>query len=1380
MDIEPKNDELWGFIARCAYAGLIMYLVLLVLAFIKDLLRKSKWFSRYTATKGSPYSPLGWHRRYLRRYRNTNVFYYVELLRFLLNGTVCVLYIIGTYRRSVPEYITIFYRVAAAFFIADILFILWTEDSAITRTLTVVFILEAFSIPSLIITEGPNAYLNFSFLRSVQTYVAFDRLERRAIVHLFSTRRLIGKLALQCVTLFYTLAAGIQLLEVPGDLLSTEFRAEWDAFGDWNFFNAVYFIIVTLSTVGYGDFSPSTVQGRIYTILIIIIGIVIFTSVIGELVEQSSRGRGSGSFVKNPDVRHVIVTGTPTLSDLTLFVAEFYTDIRDSNADAKIVVLVENPTWTDTEWYQRIARNQFLQTHLQYLIGSPRNPGDLQRARIGMADAVFFLTSPSVGEEPTLQDTSTVMNILAVRNMRTDVPIYAQTLLEKSNLQTDVALRTPTSFVGKETFTRDSKLMRKGSSYLGLFHQVLKNEFEHLPRAHKREGREEFMEVLRHHGDHQQKDERLGSSFIINDLDRSQLVCLQEIHMALMSGNMRVNGLGTLLSNMYLDVPVEKPAPTDPAWISEYHLGATCSLGYAVIPDVLDGVAVRDVSMEMFHLGLVPVALTNPRHIEMTPILATEEVFRGGDIGMFLTYHEQRYIGAALHLVAERFRAGRMRHFLHAHASSDAISGGGLLSDRAGAAKGPFAVSPIAGFSPLSRFSEQFRTRFPSVDIFDDLGKKGENRNSRGAAEYCGVPETITGHVIIAMEADTPSSNLALFLTGLWRQENRRCLRNAKKRKVVVIHPNIKDDMREDFVNFEGRHIFFVEGSPASCRSWARASLKTAKSVATMADYIQPWHISDARSIFTLLTLEVSTTPDHDVYICTELVDEKALEYLREPIHSRRKGAMLGDHVATPVPSAEPSIASPAWSTHAPPEHLDAIEGGSLSLTERHRTAAVHFDDEDISRSMPSGDVGRDKTAVSSQPRAVGSPSSGVAKDPSNPPLTSALKSRRTKVPFMETKDSSASVGSMASDEFKGMTQLMSMRDRAPKEAEGTNPNETAGAARARRGSLFSRSRYASGELLVHSSAITLLAREYTEPGFANFYTNLLGATPEAPGLKIRLLRIPKAIFAEEHGAVLRKKRFFIPYNIVFRSLIRQGVTPLGIYRSGEAPALIPRKSRARRGLAILEQLEPFFDEHDAKKPISVPKVAGAFSSLWSLLKDLMPYRAEEQKGRHEILGGREPGQQIDDSDDSDDDPSDDDSNGQAEVQRGNETEVPPSNAPSIGARDVPRLDLREDSEEGVQDQEQDNGGPSAAASPRRLDYFARFLGNDDSSLEVPGQTKYRERVVSKNLLPYVYTLPDPNTLCAESDAIYVLCDPSAELSSKWTEEVQEADDSED
>ena len=42
---------------------------------------------------------------------------------------------------------------------------------------------------------------------------------------------------------------------------------------DWTFLDAVYFTMITLSTVGYGDFVPNTVAGRILSSFLIILGI---------------------------------------------------------------------------------------------------------------------------------------------------------------------------------------------------------------------------------------------------------------------------------------------------------------------------------------------------------------------------------------------------------------------------------------------------------------------------------------------------------------------------------------------------------------------------------------------------------------------------------------------------------------------------------------------------------------------------------------------------------------------------------------------------------------------------------------------------------------------------------------------------------------------------------------------------------------------------------------------------------------------------------------------------------------------------------------------------------------------------------------------------
>jgi hypothetical protein len=51
-------------------------------------------------------------------------------------------------------------------------------------------------------------------------------------------------------------------------------------------FDAFYFVVVTIATVGYGDISPSDVYGRAITIVIIIAGVSTFVAVFADVVEN--------------------------------------------------------------------------------------------------------------------------------------------------------------------------------------------------------------------------------------------------------------------------------------------------------------------------------------------------------------------------------------------------------------------------------------------------------------------------------------------------------------------------------------------------------------------------------------------------------------------------------------------------------------------------------------------------------------------------------------------------------------------------------------------------------------------------------------------------------------------------------------------------------------------------------------------------------------------------------------------------------------------------------------------------------------------------------------------------------------------------------------
>jgi hypothetical protein len=54
---------------------------------------------------------------------------------------------------------------------------------------------------------------------------------------------------------------------------------------DISFFDALYFTIVTISTVGYGDINPTTTAGKILAIVLVVLGVAIFLGVVANATQ---------------------------------------------------------------------------------------------------------------------------------------------------------------------------------------------------------------------------------------------------------------------------------------------------------------------------------------------------------------------------------------------------------------------------------------------------------------------------------------------------------------------------------------------------------------------------------------------------------------------------------------------------------------------------------------------------------------------------------------------------------------------------------------------------------------------------------------------------------------------------------------------------------------------------------------------------------------------------------------------------------------------------------------------------------------------------------------------------------------------------------------
>jgi voltage-gated potassium channel len=88
-------------------------------------------------------------------------------------------------------------------------------------------------------------------------------------------------------------------------------RRDFDGIDDWT--DAVYFTVVTFSTLGFGDILPTTANAKIFTIFMVILGLASFatalTVIAGPFIEERIKGVVSVMSKFQKTVNHVVICG---------------------------------------------------------------------------------------------------------------------------------------------------------------------------------------------------------------------------------------------------------------------------------------------------------------------------------------------------------------------------------------------------------------------------------------------------------------------------------------------------------------------------------------------------------------------------------------------------------------------------------------------------------------------------------------------------------------------------------------------------------------------------------------------------------------------------------------------------------------------------------------------------------------------------------------------------------------------------------------------------------------------------------------------------------------------------------------------------------------
>ncbi|ESO07771.1 hypothetical protein HELRODRAFT_191034 [Helobdella robusta] len=187
--------------------------------------------------------------------------------------------------------------------------------------------------------------------------------------------------------------------------------------------NSLYLLVITMSTVGYGDITCQTVLGKIFILVFLFGAIALFATSVPEIIEimNSTRQKHLVEYTREQGIRHLIVGGHISHATMKNFVRDFIHDDR-LNVSLKSIVLDEREPSLELEslfkrYYNRMA----------FVKGSMMIIKDLKRVKLLNAEMVLILTNQSTKSADD-EDTNNIMRAIAVKNYCPDAKVILQLL----------------------------------------------------------------------------------------------------------------------------------------------------------------------------------------------------------------------------------------------------------------------------------------------------------------------------------------------------------------------------------------------------------------------------------------------------------------------------------------------------------------------------------------------------------------------------------------------------------------------------------------------------------------------------------------------------------------------------------------------------------------------------------------------------------------------------------------------------------------------------------------------------------------------------------------------------------------------------------------
>ena len=476
-----------------------------------------------------------------RFFESNNRLFYIRIIVITLTTLSYIYYVVCTYKPKLFKSLNyIDFVVCSLLIIEHIINILishyfWKFLYSIESLVN--FVIEIPPFFSLLCDDdiGSNWYrfINFTrVLRLIKCYIIMDIYQNGEK----SVKSQILNIILSILLIIFIFAGEVQIYDY--DNVIEQLKLSYDEESRYYlnhrkyYHHYIYFIIVSLTTVGYGEIMPISVLSKFTMIFFVIFILAVIPNQTDELINLSNAQTiyERKEYISNPDIPFVVLLGNIELDILKSFCEEYFHSDHGQFYRHLVILMNEYPSKAFEYFLLENDNTKFI----YYLQGDPMKSENLLRADILKAKACIIFCDKNAFDLSS-EDQQEIFLALYIKKF-----YYVTTLENKIN-------ETKKDIINSATQLNPKNLL-KG------------NNFKIILQLNKTESPTYYYGALQNN----------YKKYLAKD----QLLIIENLKMNLLSKSCVTPGIISLLYNLIISASTDKNSTNNaPEWIKEYTEG---------------------------------------------------------------------------------------------------------------------------------------------------------------------------------------------------------------------------------------------------------------------------------------------------------------------------------------------------------------------------------------------------------------------------------------------------------------------------------------------------------------------------------------------------------------------------------------------------------------------------------------------------------------------------------------------------------------------------------------------------------------------------------------------------------------------------------------